>query len=99
MPLHIVACPNDCSGRGSCLSVTDLARIPVSPDSTYTTITLSEPTLQPSYTPEWEADAMYACLCDSSWPVGFAAGQVQLAEYFGPDCSLSKGYYDKVAQM
>ena len=32
----------------------------------------------------WDHDVMYGCLCDSSWAVGFAAGQTQLSEFFGP---------------
>ena len=31
---------------------------------------------------------IYGCVCDSSWPVGLGSGQVQQAEWFGPDCSL-----------
>jgi hypothetical protein len=30
------------------------------------------------------------CVCDSSWSVGIGAGQVQVAEFFGPDCSYRK---------
>lgn len=38
-------------------------------------------------TAAWDADIIHACVCDSSWSVGLGAGQTQLAEYFGPDCS------------
>lgn len=38
----------------------------------------------------WDYQTMYSCVCDSTWPVGFNSGERQLAEYFGPDCSLSK---------
>lgn len=35
----------------------------------------------------WDGEAMYGCVCDSSWEVGLGAGQRQQAEYFGADCS------------
>lgn len=38
----------------------------------------------------WDYDVMHGCLCDSSWPVGYQAGETQLAEWFGGDCSQSK---------
>lgn len=38
----------------------------------------------------WDHEAMYACVCDSSWEVGLGAGQRQQAEYFGADCSKSE---------
>ncbi len=41
-------------------------------------------------TTAWDYNTMYACVCDSSWEVGFGPGQIQLSEYFGPDCSQSK---------
>lgn len=37
----------------------------------------------------WDDEAMYACVCDSSWEVGLGAGQRQQAEFFGADCSQS----------
>jgi EGF-like domain len=36
----------------------------------------------------WDSEMIYGCVCDSSWPVGLGPGQVQEAEWFGPDCSL-----------
>jgi len=36
----------------------------------------------------WDHDTMFACVCESSWPVGLDAGETQLSEWFGPDCSL-----------
>lgn len=36
----------------------------------------------------WDDEAMFACVCDSSWEVGLGVGQRQQAEYFGADCSL-----------
>jgi len=38
----------------------------------------------------WDSLTMRGCVCSSSWSVGFDAGEQQLAEYFGPDCSLRK---------
>lgn len=38
----------------------------------------------------WDYNTMYACVCDSGWPVGYGAGQRQLGQYFGADCSKSK---------
>lgn len=39
-------------------------------------------------TTAWDHSTMQGCICDSSWDVGYGRGQRQLAEYFGPDCSL-----------
>jgi hypothetical protein len=41
-------------------------------------------------TTTWDDLMTYACVCDSSWSVGLAAGQTQAAEWFGADCSLRK---------
>lgn len=38
----------------------------------------------------WDADVMQGCVCNSTWEVGFGAGQYQLGEYFNPDCSLHR---------
>lgn len=43
-----------------------------------------------AFTHAWDRDAMRKCVCDSSWPVGYDAGQVQLGEWFGADCSLKR---------
>jgi hypothetical protein len=75
-----VACPNECSGRGSCLTLSELNTIPISINSSYSYV---------SNDGSSDNSNLYGCLCDSSWSVGFASGQVQLGEYFGPDCSLS----------
>ena len=40
------------------------------------------------YSTAWDADMIFACKCDSSWPVGLDAGETQEPEYFGADCSL-----------
>lgn len=38
----------------------------------------------------WDYDVMMGCICNSSWKVGFGAGEYQLSEYYLPDCSYSK---------
>ena len=38
-------------------------------------------------TSTWDESMIHGCVCDSSWSVGFGAGQTQAVEYFGPDCS------------
>eukprot|EP00286_Rhodomonas_abbreviata_P029045 CAMPEP_0181292612 /NCGR_PEP_ID=MMETSP1101-20121128/2603_1 /TAXON_ID=46948 /ORGANISM="Rhodomonas abbreviata, Strain Caron Lab Isolate" /LENGTH=177 /DNA_ID=CAMNT_0023397101 /DNA_START=544 /DNA_END=1077 /DNA_ORIENTATION=- len=38
----------------------------------------------------WDSKKQMACLCESSWAVGLAAGETQAAEYFGVDCSLRR---------
>ena len=35
----------------------------------------------------WDEDKVFGCVCDSSWPVGFGAGETQAAEYTGADCA------------
>lgn len=85
--LHSTAlCPNHCSGHGRCLRVRDIHQ---------------EPNAFPfghndgSYTGDedettWAENKIYACVCDSSWKVGYKPGEVQEPEFFGPDCSLSE---------
>jgi hypothetical protein len=36
----------------------------------------------------WDEDKIQGCVCDSSWPVGYGSGQLQLPQWWGPDCSL-----------
>lgn len=77
-------CFNDCSGHGKCLSMARLAKEPnaipltVDQNNTYGGFETST---------TWDADRIFGCVCDSSWPVGFAAGQFQEGEWYGPDCS------------
>ena len=55
-----------------------------------TTVTTATGTPPAQSQEAWDADRIYACVCDSAWPVGFGAGETQLGEWFGPDCSLRK---------
>ena len=38
-------------------------------------------------TSTWDENMIHGCVCDSTWSVGFGAGQTQAVEYTGPDCS------------
>ncbi|KAJ0397255.1 hypothetical protein P43SY_008583 [Pythium insidiosum] len=78
-------CLNDCSGHGKCVSMREKAAMtnafPLSAATTYGGLETTE---------TWDQDRMFGCVCDSSWAVGLGAGQRQLAEWFGPDCSLMR---------
>ena len=76
-------CPNSCSGHGQCLSLSRLATFSGAQP-------LSDATSYGGYesTTTWDEEKIAGCYCDSSWNVGFASGETQLTEYFGPDCSL-----------
>ncbi|ETM42172.1 hypothetical protein L914_12138 [Phytophthora nicotianae] len=76
------SCPNSCSGHGQCLSMRELAAAP-------SAFPLSPPTKYEGdvTATTWDQDRIQGCLCDSSWPVGLGAGESQLSQYFGPDCS------------
>ncbi|TMW57441.1 hypothetical protein Poli38472_003366 [Pythium oligandrum] len=80
-----MTCPNDCYGRGKCVSMKEMATIktafPLSPPITYTGATS---------TTTWDENRVFGCVCDSSWAVGTGAGEIQASEYFGPDCSLRR---------
>jgi hypothetical protein len=78
------SCPGSpaCSGHGKCVTIAQLA---------------SEPDAEPLGPPTvyggdpdgatWDEDKIQGCACDSAWPVGYAAGHVQLPQWSGPDCA------------
>jgi hypothetical protein len=35
----------------------------------------------------WDEEKIFGCVCDSTWPVGYGAGQTQATQWFGVDCS------------
>ncbi len=80
-----LGCPKSCSGHGQCLSMKEIGQITaVEPlglvinyggDITSTT---------------WDEDRIMGCHCDSLWPVGLGRGELQLGQYFGPDCSKKR---------
>ncbi len=84
---NLRACPGRCSGHGRCLSMSEI---------------ISESEAQPlrseltwAYPDDatantWDASMVRGCLCDSSWSVGLDAGETQVAEWYGPDCSLRR---------
>ena len=85
----LVSCPNDCSGNGRCVTMQEISRIAMlSNPKHYVGIEYGSGAGVDSVA--WDFNSMQGCVCDSSWEVGFLRGQRQLAEYFGPDCSLRK---------
>lgn len=79
----LVACPNNCNGRGQCLTMNELSLVSTMDGET-------DAVYGEDKDKAWDYGTIQACLCDSSWEVGYQSGQYQLPEYFGPDCSLSK---------
>ena len=87
-----IQCPGEsqgmtCSDHGQCLSIQQLSKMPNAFPLTNLTDTFSYGTSSSS---TWDAQRVFACLCDSSWSVGLGDGETQVAEYFGPDCSLRR---------
>lgn len=83
-------CPKRCSGHGDCMSITTISEAIAFEGGTYPlTITTSSYDGAESTT-TWDQDKSFGCLCHSSWPVGLLAGQSQLGEWYGPDCSYRR---------
>jgi hypothetical protein len=76
-------CPSDCSGHGQCVSIKDLQTMANAAPFGHSSARYGGD--ESSRT--WDEDRIYVCVCDSSWTVGYGAGEVQAAEWFGPDCS------------
>lgn len=83
---HVLTCVRV---TGQCI---DMARLAVtkeaSPLSTVDNYTLYNP--YSSSLAAWDAQSMFACVCDSSWVVGLGANETQLAEYYGPSCEFRR---------
>mmetsp|Transcript_2728 Transcript_2728/g.5002 ORF Transcript_2728/g.5002 Transcript_2728/m.5002 type:complete len:448 (-) Transcript_2728:43-1386(-) len=84
-------CPNKCSGHGICASMREQSGMsnafPLSRNVTHRGYGTRPETRN---TTAWDADFMYSCVCDSSWPVGLDHGEFQAAEWHGADCSLKR---------
>ena len=75
-----------CNGHGQCLTNHMLAmQSDAFPLSRYESAYGAN--LETRTTTAWDADVVQGCLCDSAWPVGLGAGETQVAEWFGADCS------------
>ena len=77
-------CERSCSGRGECVSMKTAAIV----DEEYP---LLEQFQYGQNDTAWDSEMIYGCICDSdSWTVGLGAGEYQVSEYFGPQCSLKR---------
>ena len=82
---ELSTCPNDCSGRGKCITMSAMAELTtIAPFNNTATYGLSVDAAV------WDADRVRGCICDSSWEVGTAAAQLQVSEFYGADCSLRR---------
>lgn len=80
-----MGCKDKCSGHGNCVSMRRAAKMtnafPLSPATSYEGREQST---------TWDSDQMHGCICESSWAVGLGSGERQLAEWYGPACSLRR---------
>lgn len=78
----------ECSGHGVCASMRDLSMMDEAlPLSSYQNRSYAF-TASEFPSEAWDSRVLFGCVCDSSWPVGLEAGERDLPEWFGPDCSL-----------
>ena len=84
---NIKKCLNSCSGHGRCL---DMQQYAAEATAFPLRNTLTFSYLNDGTSNTWDATMIRGCLCDSSWSVGLDTGETQLAEWFGPDCSLRR---------
>lgn len=85
-------CPGNpvCSGRGKCI---DMRRLPIEPLAIPLRSVTDDDHLLYNLEidgSKWDAYTSQACVCDSSWSVGFGRKQIQLGEYFGPSCEFRR---------
>ena len=86
-----LSCPGEpeetCSGRGQCLSLRQLSKLDDALPLTNSTFVYGPSASDAAYWDDWR---VFKCHCDSSWKVGLGPGDVQLPEFYGPDCSMRR---------